>query len=48
MSGTGLFTVAAGAAWLDTLVAEMAGLTVDGQDGRFPDATTDISKEWRC
>lgn len=35
-------------AWLDSFVAEMAELTVDGQDGRFPDATTDISKKWCC
>ena len=34
--------------WLDVFVAEMAELTVDGQDGRFPDATTDISKKWCC
>ncbi|MGV1010399.1 MAG: hypothetical protein ACOYBY_17665 [Dermatophilaceae bacterium] len=34
--------------WLDTFVAEMAELTTDGQDGRFPDATTDISKKWCC
>ena len=35
-------------AWLDAFIAEMAELTVDGQDGRFPDATTDISKKWCC
>jgi hypothetical protein len=35
-------------AWLDAFVAEMAELTIDGQDGRFPDATTDISKKWCC
>lgn len=35
-------------AWLDSFVTEMAALTVDGQDGRFPDATTDISTKWCC
>lgn len=35
-------------AWLDSFIAEMAGLTSDGQDGRFPDASTDISAKWCC
>ena len=34
--------------WLDRFVAAMVELTADGQDGRFPDATTDISKRWCC
>lgn len=34
--------------WLDAFITEMAELTVDGQDGRFPDATTDISGKWCC
>ena len=34
--------------WINAFIAEMADLTVDGQDGRFPDATTDISRKWCC
>lgn len=34
--------------WLDVFVREMGELTNDGQDGRFPDATTDISAKWCC
>lgn len=34
--------------WLYAFVASIANLTADGQDGRFPDATTDISKNWCC
>lgn len=34
--------------WIDAFIAEMADLTVDGQDGRFPDVTTDISRKWCC
>lgn len=35
-------------AWLDTFVAEMSALTIEGVDGRFPDTTTDVSKKWCC
>lgn len=35
-------------AWLGSFIAEMAGLTSDGQDGRFPDAKKDISAKWCC